>query len=906
MSRTVTAAAVRRKIESWLAESDEQTAIALRARPEWTDERVHTVGGVPVRIVECPTPLAVRAALHDRAEGERVALLTELSDTELGDGLLAYLSRCTVRSVDAWDVVRQLFRVDGLDPMLAESRYGGGRWVADALTEFAPLDGWPPPPGTVLTRDHALRSLTATLLGLEPDQIDIAGLLQWTTDARALLSFIALPGELVGGVADFVAELIGPAAVPLMAAVRAGHGADVIPLGLLAAVLWPPAPVSDADRRALIAAATARVEPFFGGTQPTRVQAGALCGAAEAWVDRAMDSGEREEAQRVLARADALATQVQAHPLLDASDVLSGGFRLRLRAFASAVRSAVPAATPAALAAAESALDAVERHRSAARDGVETARMALRLLRWLAGPDTSPSNLLDALHQHVRDDGWVDRARLDVFVGDLDDDVGAAYRALFQVVDARRSAHDSLFASLLASATIAESPPGALIPVEDMLDRVVAPILAKRRVLLLIMDGMGMAAATELVESLIHSGVWLELTPGGGPRVGVLAALPTVTEVSRCSLLSGRITTGQQAEEKATFAQRFPDGVLLHKADLRAGAGAALDPEVVAAVQDAFVPLVAAVVNTIDDALDRSDPGTTVWSQDTIHAVRDLLAVATDRVVVVVSDHGHVVDRGPDAVVRSHPGSGNRWRPASGAPAGDGELLVHGSRVALGDHRVVLPWREELRYGPRKAGYHGGASPAEAVIPLIVLSAGREDVVPGWSAAPVASPSWWRETAPVTAHAAAPAPVRPRKAGQPSTSEDQQTLFEMPAVAPDVLLVTPGVPAGTTAAQPTRPPLVDALLGSELYQQRRGGRGALDDDRVAALLTVLVQGGGRAAYETLAAKAGIAAFRIAGTVTALRRLLQVEGYPVIEIDPDGTTVLLNAALLAQQFELDVP
>ena len=904
MSRAVTAAAVRRKIESWLAEGDEQTAIALRARPEWTEEPVHTVGDVSVRIVECPTPLAAWAALHDRAEGERVALLTELSDTDLGDGLLAHLSRCTVRSVDAWDVVRQLFHVDRLDPMLAESRYGGGRWVADALTQFAPLDGWPPPPGTVLTRDHALRNLTATLLGLEPDRIDIAGLLQWTTDARALLSFAALPAELVAGIADFVAELIGPAAVPLMAAVRAGHGADVIPLGLLAAVLWPAAPPPDADRRALVAAATARAEPLFGRTQPTPSQAAALCEAAEAWVDRAMDSGEQEVAQRVLARAEALATQLQAQDLLDASDVLPGGFRLRLRTFARAVRSAIPAVTPAALAAAESALEAVDRHRSAAPSRVETARMALRLLRWLATPDTQPANLLDALHRHVRDDGWVDRARLDVFAGDVDEEVASAYRALLQAVDARRAAHDSLFASLLASATIAESPPGALIPVEEVLDRVVAPILAKRRVLLLIMDGMGMAAATELVDSLVHNGVWLELTPAGGPRTGVLAALPTVTEVSRCSLLSGRITTGQQAEEKCAFAQRFPDGVLLHKADLRAGAGAALDPEVVATVQDAFVPLVAAVVNTIDDALDCSDPGTIVWSQDTIQAVRDLLAVATDRVVIIVSDHGHVVDRGPDAVVRSQPGGGNRWRPASGAPAGDGEVLVHGSRVALGDGRVVLPWREELRYGPRKAGYHGGASPAEAVIPLIVLSAGREDVVPGWSAAPVPSPSWWREPTPITAPAAAPTPSRPRKA-QPSTSDDQQALFEIPAAAPDVLPVTADVLRGTPAAQSVRPPLVDALLGSELYQQRRGGRGALDDDRVAALLTVLIQGGGRATYETLAAKAGIPAFRIAGTVTALRRMLQVEGYPVIEIDPDGTTVLLNTALLAQQFELDV-
>jgi hypothetical protein len=34
--------------------------------------------------------------------------------------------------------------------------------------------------------------------------------------------------------------------------------------------------------------------------------------------------------------------------------------------------------------------------------------------------------------------------------------------------------------------------------------------------------------------------------------------------------------------------------------------------------------------------------------------------------------------------------------------------------------------------------------------------------------------------------------------------------------------------------------------------------------------------------------------------------LQVEGYPVITLDPDGRTVHLNRALLIEQFELEPP
>jgi hypothetical protein len=882
-------AAIRRKVEAWLAEPDGGYAIALRARPEWTDEPLLSVGDVTVRIVPCPTPLAVRAALQDRAESERLVLLTELSDGELGDGLLAHLSRNTVRSVDPWEIVRQIFGNVELDPSLVRA----GRWAADALTDYAPADGWPPPAGAVLTRDHALRCLTAELLGLERDQIDSAGLLQWTTNPPALLRFTALPAAVVDGIAEFLVDVAGPAAVPIMAAVRAGHGVDAVPLGLLAGVLWPAPNESVAATE--VAVARARLEPRFGGTRLTDTQALAFRDAAEAWVVRTADSGHRVEAHRMLARAEAIAAEIDVTGLLGASTLLPSGFLQRLRAFAAAVRLAVPAGGPAdphAVAKAQAALAKVAEHRAADPRRVETAHMAVRLLRWLTTVDgPAPATLYDALHRQVRDDGWVDRARLDIFAGDTDPQVAEAYQLLHRAVDARRARHDEQFAKLLAEATAAEAEPGALLRVEDVLERVVRPILDHgRRVLLLVLDGMSVAAATELAESLTRSGTWLELTPNGGPRTGVLAALPTITEVSRCSLFSGRIAVGQQVAEAKAFAQRFPGAELLHKKALRAGAGSAFEPDVLAALADPTKPLVAAVINTIDDALDRSDPGTTVWGDDTIVAVRDLLTLATDRVVVLLSDHGHVIDRGPEAVVRSSPNSDNRWRPAT-TPPGDGELLFSGSRVALGGGSVVLPWREELRYGPRKAGYHGGASAAEAVIPLLVFTAGDEQAVPGWSGAPVASPAWWREPLPETAAPAKPSLPAPRRAAR--TPAQDTTLFDL---EPTRVSATPA-----TAA---RPALVDALLASDVYAQRRGTRAPLPDDRVAALLSVLLARGGRATMDTLAAQAGIPAHRIGGVVTALRKLLQVEGYPVLDIDADGRTVKLDEALLIEQFHLE--
>ncbi|MBX7265845.1 BREX-2 system phosphatase PglZ [Micromonospora sp. Llam7] len=885
--------AVRRKVEAWLGENDPAYAIALAARPEWPADPVLSVGEARIRVVPCPTPLAARAALHDRVAGERLVLLTELGESDLGDGLLAHLSKQTIRKIDRWELVRQLFRgVAGLDPTLVRT----GRWVADALSDHAPPGGWPAPSGTILTRDHALRSLTAELLGLPAGELDDSGLVQWTTVADRQQRFIGASEAVAEGITAYLTGIAGRAAAGIMAAVRAGHGVDVIPVGLLVGLLWSGTGSSE------VAAAVGRtrLEPKFGGLSLTADQAEALHQAAEAWVYRTVDTGVdgRAEAMRMLRRAEAIAAEIGITELLGASTVLPSGFVQRLRAFADAVRLALPAggpALPAAVNRAQAALATVEAHRAHEPRRQEAARMALRLLRWLSIPETgAPATLLDALHRQVRQDGWVDRARLDIFAGDPDPQVGAAYRLLHQAVDGRRSRHDQQFADLLAATTGAESEPGALLRVEDVLDRVVQPILdQRRRVLLLVLDGMGVAAATEVAESVTRRGAWVELTPGGGNRTGILAALPTVTEVSRCSLLSGRITTGGQQAERTAFRQRFPTGLLLHKASLRAGAGMALDVEVRAAVDDPSVPVVAAVVNTIDDALDRSDPGTTVWGTDTLTAVDDLLASVTDRVVVVVvSDHGHVVDRGPEAVVLPSPSSENRWRPAT-VPAGDGEVRLAGSRVALAGGEIVVPWREEVRYGPRKAGYHGGAAAAEAVIPLLVLAPGDDLTVPGWGGAPVASPDWWREPLPETSDPPAePAPPARRRLRRP-VEHQPEGLFDLMAAAPPAAAPVPGPAAD----------LVTALLASDRYAQRRDPRLPLADERVAALLRTLLANGDRATLDTLAARARIPAHRITGTLTALRRLLQVEGYPVLNVDPDGRTVHLNRTLLIEQFEL---
>ena len=104
--------------------------------------------------------------------------------------------------------------------------------------------------------------------------------------------------------------------------------------------------------------------------------------------------------------------------------------------------------------------------------------------------------------------------------------------------------------------------------------------------------------------------------------------------------------------------------------------------------------------------------------------------------------------------------SSGRSRAAT-EPAGDGEVLVTGRRVLLHDGRAVLAVDEQLRYGPLKAGYHGGGAPAEAVVPVAVLVPGAVPDGAELTLAPPQEPAWWIDPAEPASPAARAARGRP-------------------------------------------------------------------------------------------------------------------------------------------------
>jgi hypothetical protein len=565
----------------------------------------------------------------------------------------------------------------------------------------------------------------------------------------------------------------------------------------------------------------------------------------------------------------------------------------------------------------ERAWTRVATHRLADADERTPAfHAAVRLARWLAGNSAIGTASLQALlARHGDSDAWVDSAVNDAAPGVSDPDLGAGLAAVLTAVRARRAAHDAAFAAALAAHTgddlgLVSGTHVGVRHLEDLLPTVVLPLALSAPVLLLVLDGMSAGVGTEVITSVLArtGDGWAEaLLPGQNRRAAALAVLPTLTEVSRASLLCGELRAGGQDTERRgydalTRAHRLPGAALFHKKPLDSSRlGFAVADDVAAAIADVTGrPLVTCVLNTIDDALDRSDPGGTDWGTDAVKHLTPLLDRArhAGRIVVLTADHGHIVER-RQGTQRAYAGiSSGRSRPAA-EPAGDGEILVTGPRVLRHDGRAVLAVDEHLRYGPLKAGYHGGGAPAEAVVPVAVLVPGAvpEDV--SLHLAPPQEPAWWIDPVapadPVSAPPPAAAPPRRPAEYSRRPQDAAPTLFDEPDAEPA---------AAVPASDVQRSPVPAAVLKSAAYtaQKKIAGRVSVTDDQIRSLLGALVAAPGQRLVPAQAAAAlAVSPVTLRGAVLHVQRLLNVEGYPVLRVDADGSTVVLDEALLHEQF-----
>ncbi|MEU9044424.1 MULTISPECIES: BREX-2 system phosphatase PglZ [unclassified Kitasatospora] len=870
-----------------------------------------------VEVVEDHSVLGISDAWHrhrEAAPGDSSVLVvaTGVADGQLGWDLLGHALRRQVLNVDRAEIVRLRFGATDLDPRIrAES------WLVNALLDAEPHSGWPRA-GSVLTLDAAMRALVEARLSIgdwaqeatggrrdpvrRDTPLDADTLLSWSRSPAGPAGYAALAEEERQGISAWLTKVVGEAAPLLLNLCAAGRGHEAMALGLVGSVLTGPS---------LPAEAGLALGSLFGSVRPKPSELQAFTAAVEGtltrWLLQAEQAGAhqyaaRDRALQVLRQADLLAEEAGLSAELAQNGYLPSGFQARLSVLAELLDPATPGANRDPNRAAD-ALERLRHHHLASflRGRVRTAEAAVRLVRWLAEPQPALVSVADAVERHLADWGWVDAALTILWAGDAEASpaIGAAYRSVYLAARERRAAIDETFAGHLREWTRnagSPTPAGALL-VEDVLAKIAAKIAGreKRAPLVLLLDGMSSEVAVGFGAELSRRG-WLEAGPTAGTRSAAVAAIPSLTRISRASLLTGSLTSGGQSVEKPGFAafwsRQRRSGVLFHKADIGGAAGQRLAEELQRELAgDAAVGV---VLNTVDDSLDHAAQGDrTRWRLADVTYLEELLSAARlyGRPVVLVADHGHVLERGEGLGAPAAGGGvgAARWR--TGEPE-DGEVLLAGPRVLEGGGRIVAPWREDIRYTPRKAGYHGGASLAEMTVPVLVLLPSEAQLPKGWSliAPEQVTPRWWNAHEPAVGQAAGSAVPAVFPSQEPRTKAAK-------AQAP--------VEAAQPEAERSTPTFGQRLAGSDVFaSQRQYVRAAPDAAVVAAALDALVAADGLLSLVAVAKAAGKPGRSVDGFAAQLQRLLNVESYPVLEFTDNGTRLRLNVQLAVEQFQLE--
>lgn len=866
------AAAVRRKLPT-------AGRIGFHTKGPWTGPARIRVGEEEADVVFCDSALAVREALVSHENEDRLLLvLTECEENDLGDDVLARLAKRRLLRGDPWRDVMTLFRAREVDPRISRER-----WLAQALLEAAPSEGPPPAPSGVLDAELAWGVILAHL-GFGSARPDARALLEWTLDEERTARFQAASSELRTACAAWMGESAGGVAARALFCVEAGRSRDALAIGLACRVIFDPSGESEPRLRD----AGIRLEPLVGAQAIEPTLGVAWADAAEA-VARGLRGSDREATLKaVFDRAVELLDELRLPDQVWRSSVLPLGFEQRLEHSAAALGRALTDGSELSGAEAAGALALAHEVAPASGRRGQAVAMSLRLLRWLsAGVGSEPGSLAEAVERYAGESSFADWAREALADGDPAERVSAAYAALVQKATQRRERENQQFARMLSEATAAGRSTDVL-PIESVLTEFVAPLARTSPVLLLVLDGMSGPVYQELAADLIDQG-WCELVPEAAPkRARAIAALPTLTEVSRTSLFCGALRRGTSNDEQAGFAAHLEllsasrsgqPPALFHKGDLAAPGGVGLADAVRAEVARSSRQVVGVVLNAIDDFLSKGDQIHPRWGVVAVRPLESLLEIAraAGRVVVFTSDHGHVLERGSS--LRREVAESSRCRTDDGR-VDEGEIALRGPRVVgLPGGSFIAAWSEQLRYGAKQNGYHGGASPQEVVVPVAVFAPTGVSVE-GWVEVPSELPSWWDAEGP-------------------------------PAVVPPDV-VAPGPPrrgqiqlpfSGEAPAPPVQAAWIGALFASPVYgtQKRLASRSAPPDDRVKTSLLALEARGGKLTRAALARAVGLPLVRLGGFLAALRRVLNVEGYPVLSLDDETETVELNRELLIVQF-----
>ncbi len=683
-------------------------------------------------VVGCDSPLAVRAAmrLHSSAPNP-VVLLYGGDEADLGADVLGRCAKRRLFAPDLWQTVMTLFRASQVDPRLARHR-----WLAETLIRYMPPEGYAPVLSVALDEERAWREVFRHVLGFEITPPSANDLLRWAGNPLLRERYRTLDAEARPQVVDKLADAAGAFACYIFAAIDMDRADDLFAVGLLCEALLP----QDVSLSAAQAQVAARLEPIFGGMSLNAPVVKQL-GDAASMVFLGLEENDKKAAVQ---RYENLFALTKAESLVTLSRYGEASLSRRLLDLAKALADLDAGATMLAYSRLCS-----HRWPNIGASRLERTAMAVNLLHWLNVPCRQEEANLSALaERYASEIAWADWTRVQLLEGDDLPELAAAYAHLRKIARHRRESFDRAFAEQLVHGKPDES---RLLGIEFVLSRCIARIANHGRALLIVVDGMSLSVFLELAESMYGAG-WLSCSLEGESWPVLLAMLPSTTEASRTSLLSGTPVRGDAATERAAFSA-YPALLahsasgkpprLFHKSDLFDHSGISLADPLLKALRDSRQRVVGVVLNAVDDHLAKSEQLRLRWTIEQFRGLDALLAEArsSDRTVILTSDHGHILDQDTELCGNS---PNTRWREPN-LEVRDGEVEMRGPRVqaACGLDRVVLAWNERLRYAQKRAGYHGGGSPAEALVPFATFRYTGTISAP-WFERRIEQPAWWK------------------------------------------------------------------------------------------------------------------------------------------------------------------
>lgn len=852
----------------------------------WLGPEMHGTGSDQIAVFQCDSPLQMRLALQSIPDAASAAvLITPLDQSRISDDILVRLALRRLEPLKSWEIVRSLFKAKQLDPRVTRHHF-----LAEMLLEYASSREIQPVAGGLLDADTVWSLLLEEKLKLPSARPDLIALLRAGAEFELADRWKGCDADFRSAAAAWLSEVAGDVANGLLQCLDGEHGEQILGIGLSMGVVYHDSVGHELDK------AAGRLEGYIGTTRlPTEI--------ARRWRDAAaatLPQLSKPAARRCLDDAEGILEHIGATSHAWRSNELESGFEQRMTRLGQALASHVDARATSISDELRNQHSSLQQHRLGRVGGrrMDRVAMAIRLARWLADQNTgnqqSPSGLSSLSRKYADVGGFVDWARRVLRGGEPNKDLAGAYVRLVDRVTELRETENQRFGRTLSDQHAIGDVASGLVPVESILDQVVAKAAQVAPVLLLVVDGMSWAVFRELASD-IQAHDWIELGFGATPkRLIGLAAVPSVTEACRTSLFCGALKRGQAYDEVQGFSghqalvahsQAGLAPKLFHKASLEGDEDSSLAGDIRQALANKKQRVVGIVINAVDDHLDKGDQIDAIWTTQHIRVLEPILAeaAAAGRLVVLLSDHGHILDRQTEG---RPPTDGLRWRKAGG-PLSNGEVEIKSPRVILpADGHVVVPWTEKLRYGPKKNGYHGGVTPQEMLIPIGMFwpELGPPD---GLTELPVDLPTWWTE--PTVTQAAAPkaeSPSRPKK-----EKAQPPTLFDK--IEPPVAL-----PTADEA-------WIKALLKSEMFatQKQMAGRARIDDALIQRLLSTLARRGGSMTGPAIASAIEVPEHRLPGLLAVIQRVLNVEGYAILDRQEAANTVVLNIPLLKKQFEL---